>query len=157
MAYTMTNALRLVAARGVPFETARYAVGEEHLGAIEAARKLGVAPETLFKTLVARGDRTGVVVFCIPGNSALDLKKAARASHNKRVEMVRERELKELTGYIRGGCSPINMTHSYPIYLEEIGLGFDRIYVNGGERGLQILISPGDLVRLVQAEPADLV
>ena len=152
-----TNVVRTLEAAGLNHTVAAYEVDETALGAPNAAAKLGVEAESLFKTLLCRGDRTGVVVFCIPGNATLDLKKAATASGNKKVEMVRERELRPLTGYIRGGCSPIGMTHSYPTYIEESATLFEGIYVSAGVRGLQVRIGAEDLAELIGAGFADLL
>ena len=104
-----TNAIRILESRGIAHRVATYEVDEDELDAVSVARKIGVAPERVFKTLVAVGDKTGHVVFVIPGDCELDLKKAARASGNKKVEMIRMKELLPVTGYVRGGCSPIGM------------------------------------------------
>lgn len=151
-----TNAVRIVSAREIDHEIASYEY-DESSGAEDAATKLGVDPEVVYKTLVAMGDRSGVAVFCVPANCELDLKKAARVSENKSVHLVAVRELKPLTGYVRGGCSPIGMKRQYPTYLEELAQGQERIYINAGRRGLQMLLSPVDLVALTQGEFADLV
>ena len=151
-----TNALRLAAARGISFETAHYEYDEEG-GAVAAAAQLGVDPERVYKTLVASGDRSGVVVFSIPASCELDLKKAARASANKSIRLVAVRDLKILTGYVRGGCSPIGMKKPYPVYVEEMSQSQERIFVNGGRRGFQIELRPEDLLALVDGAYADLV
>ena len=104
-----TNAIRILESRGIAFSASAYEVSEDELDAVSVARKIGAAPETVFKTLVTTGDRTGHVVFVIPGNWELDLKKAAHASGNKKIEMIKMKDLLPVTGYIRGGCSPIGM------------------------------------------------
>ena len=113
--------------------------------------------ETVFKTLVTRGDKNGVNIFCIPVDCELDLKKAASASGNKKIEMIHVRELLGLTGYIRGGCSPIGMKKKYPTYIDETAFLFDEIAVSAGQRGCQIIISPISLISYVKAAERDLV
>ncbi len=120
-----------------------------------AAAKLGVEPERVFKTLVTRSDRGDVFVFCIPGPAELDLKKAARAVGRKKVEMVRAGELLELTGYVRGGCSPIGMKKPYPLLVDESVQLFDAVYVSAGVRGLQLVIGPDALIAVTGATIAD--
>ena len=126
------------------------------IDAVSVANKLGEKPERVFKTLVARGDKSGICVFCIPGNAELHPKKAAAESGNKKIEMVRVKELQPLTGYIRGGCSPIGMKKQYPTYIDGSAQEFDTIFVSAGTLGMQILLSPGDLQSLTEAEFADL-
>ncbi len=150
-----TNAVRLLESRGVAFTLASYQVDESALDAVTAAAKLGVEPERVFKTLVTRSDRGDVFVFCIPGPAELDLKKAARAIGRKKVEMARAGELLELTGYVRGGCSPIGMKKPYPLIVDESVQLFDTVYVSAGVRGLQLVIGPGALVAVTNASLAD--
>ncbi len=152
-----TNALRLLDKLGVSYETAGYEVDEEKLDAVSVAEKLGADPDSVFKTLVARGDRTGVCVFVIPGPLELNLKKAATASGNKSVELIHLRELTPLTGYIRGGCSPLAMKKQYPTWIEETARLFNAVYVSAGIRGLQILLAPDDLRSAGHAEWAELL
>ncbi|MGA2615563.1 MAG: Cys-tRNA(Pro) deacylase [Spirochaetia bacterium] len=154
---TTTNAMRILRSLGVPFDVASYPVGEEHVDAVSAARELGVPPEIVFKTLVARSEKAEPLVFCIPGPSELDLKKAARAAACRKVELVPLKDLTALTGYVRGGCSPVGMKKKYPTWIDEIAIAYDRIYVNAGARGLQIIVSPAELCRAAQAGLADLV
>lgn len=154
---TTTNAMRILRSLGVPFDVASYPVGEEHVDAVSAARELGVPPEIVFKTLVARSEKAEPLVFCIPGPSELDLKKAARAAACRKVELVPLKDLTNLTGYVRGGCSPVGMKKKYPTWIDEIAIAYDRIYVNAGARGLQIIVSPAELCRAAQAGLADLV
>ena len=153
---TKTNALRLITQAGIPHRTASYDFDEHDLSGAKAAAAIGMPPEQVFKTLVARGDKTGVVVFCIPVLCTLDLKKAAKVSGNKKVEMVHMNELLPLTGYIRGGCSPIGMKKAYPTFIDESAELFDEIAVSAGARGQQILLAPGDLINYVSMSSCDL-
>lgn len=146
-----TNAMRLLDAAGIPYRAQSYEYDENDLSGLHAAAQLDVPAEQVFKTLVARGDRTGPVVFCIPVTEELDLRRAAACSGNKRVEMIHLRELLPLTGYQRGGCSPIGMKKRFPTYIDETYVLFDEIAVSAGERGLQITISPEALYNYVEA------
>ena len=152
MAAVKTNAVRLLEAAGIPFELGEYEVDEEDLSGVHAAEMIGMPPEQVFKTLVARGDRNGIAVFCIPVAEELDLKRAAAVSGNKSLQMVHVRELLAPTGYIRGGCSPVGMKKHYPTYVDETCILFDRIAVSAGRRGLQLLISPDDLCAFLGAQ-----
>jgi Cys-tRNA(Pro)/Cys-tRNA(Cys) deacylase len=152
-----TNALRMLESLGIPHEVAAHPVGEEHFDAVEVARLLGVSPDTLFKTLVARAGPGEIFVFCIPGNMELDLKKAARVTGARKVDLVPLKDLTELTGYVRGGCSPLGMKKKYPTWIDEIASAQGLIYVNAGARGMQVSIAPGDLLRAADARYADLV
>ncbi len=152
MAAAKTNAVRLLEAAGIPFELGEYEVDEDDLSGVHAAELIGMPPEQVFKTLVARGDRNGIAVFCIPVAEELDLKRAAAVSGNKSLQMVHVRELLALTGYIRGGCSPIGMKKHYPTYVDETCILFDRIAVSAGRRGLQLFISPDALCRFLGAQ-----
>ena len=148
--------MRLLSAAGVAFRTAEYPWDESDLSGVHAAEALGMDPETVFKTLVARGDKTGPLVFCIPVAESLDLRKAAAASGNKRVELVPLKELLGLTGYVRGGCSPIGMKKHYPTCIDETAQLFDEIAVSAGMRGEQLILSPLDLAAFVGAAFSDL-
>jgi Cys-tRNA(Pro)/Cys-tRNA(Cys) deacylase len=132
-------------------------VDETDLSATTVAAKIGADIDYVYKTLVLRGDKTGVLVAIIPGNEELNLKKTARVSGNKSVEMVAMKEILELTGYIRGGCSPVGMKKRYPTYIHEDCQMLDYVYVSAGMRGLQMKINPHDLITSVGAEIADLV
>lgn len=156
MAVAKTNAVRLLEAAGISFRTEEYEVDEEDLSGVHAAEVVGMPPEQMFKTLVAKGDRNGINVFCIPVAESLDLKKAAAISGNKSLEMVHVKDLLGLTGYIRGGCSPVGMKKQYPTYIDETCILFDEIAVSAGRRGLQLLISPDALCEFVRAEQAAL-
>lgn len=152
-----TNAVRILESKNISFTLKSYEVDESDLSAVTVALKIGAEPEQVFKTLLTRGDKTGIIVFCIPGNYELNLKKAASVSGNKSIEMVKANEVLSLTGYLRGGCSPIGMKKSFPTFLDETANIFDKIYVSAGVRGSQIFLNPVDLKNLVNAEFADLV
>ena len=143
-----TNVLRLLEAGGVPHVVHSYDVDEASLDAVTAATKLGVDPARVFKTLVASGGGTVRLVFCLPAVLELDLRKAAAASGCRRVELIRPDELPGLTGYVRGGCSPLAMKKSFPTFLEETARMFDTILVSAGLRGLQVELAPDDLMAL---------
>lgn len=154
---TKTNALRLLEAASVPFETKEYPVSEDDLSGVTVARKTGMEPERVFKTLVAVGDKKGIAVFCIPCNCTLDLKKAALISGNKKIEMLKLSDLLAATGYVRGGCSPIGMKKAYPTFIDETCALWDTIAVSAGVRGMQIIISPDDLIAYTGMIPTDLI
>lgn len=154
---TKTNAVRLVEAAGIPCREAFYEFDEHDLSGIHAADAVGMPQEQVFKTLVARGSKTGVNVFCIPVCCELDLKKAAKAAKDKDMELVPVKELLALTGYIRGGCSPIGMKKRYPTYFDETATLWDRIAVSAGQRGHQMILSPLQLAELVGAEFVDII
>ncbi|MBQ9039094.1 MAG: Cys-tRNA(Pro) deacylase [Clostridia bacterium] len=153
---TVTNAMRLLTQAGISFETSEYPVDESDLSGVHAAAMLGVDADCVFKTLVVRGERRGVCVFVIPVAEELDLKKCAAAMGDKRAEMIHVKELLGLTGYVRGGCSPIGMKKKYPTFIDEIATLFDRIYVSAGLRGQQLIIDPQDLRTYTEATFADL-
>lgn len=155
-ALTITNAMRLLRQAGIEFDTAEYEVDEGDLSGVHAAEELGVDPDCVFKTLVARSDKRNLYVFCIPVAQELDLKKAASAVHEKKIEMIHVKELLGLTGYIRGGCSPIGMKKKFPTLIDETAQLFDRIYVSAGMRGQQIIIDPMKLAEYVEADFADI-
>ena len=139
---TVTNAMRLLTQAGISFETSEYPVDESDLSGVHAAATLGVDADCVFKMLVVRGERRGVCVCVIPVAEELDLKKCAAAMGDKRAEMIHVKELLGLTGYVRGGCSPIGMKKKYPTFIDEIATLFDRIYVSAGLRGQQLIIDP---------------
>jgi Cys-tRNA(Pro)/Cys-tRNA(Cys) deacylase len=151
-----TNAARLLDAAGIHYELAEYEVDENDLSAITLAGKIGQNIEQIFKTLVLRGDKTGIFVAVIPGNTEVDLKKAAKVSGNKSCAMVQQKELLGLTGYIRGGCSPLGMKKPYPIYIDETCRLFDFIFVSAGQRGLQLKINPEDLIKMTGSVVCDI-
>lgn len=151
-----TNAARILDRKNIKYELIPYSCDEEHLSADHVASQLGEDLRQVFKTLVLRGDRTGIFVCVIPGGCELDLKAAAKASGNKSASMLHVKELLPLTGYIRGGCSPIGMKKDYPTFIHSSCMDFDAIYISAGVRGLQIRISPSDLVGAAGAVVADL-
>ncbi|HEX3006882.1 MAG TPA: Cys-tRNA(Pro) deacylase [Bacteroidales bacterium] len=154
---TKTNAARILDKQGIHYELVSYEVNENDLSAATVATKVGQDINTIFKTLVLRGDRTGVIVAVIPGGDELDLKKFAKASGNKNAAMVAMKEILELTGYIRGGCSPIGMKKKHPVFIHESCLLHEKIYVSAGMRGLQLKLKPDDLIGIADATVADLV
>jgi Cys-tRNA(Pro)/Cys-tRNA(Cys) deacylase len=150
-----TNAARLLDFAEIKYELAAYEVDENDLSAVTLAKKIGQDIEQIFKTLVLRGDKNGVFVAVIPGNAEVDLKKAAKVSGNKNCGMVQQKELLGLTGYIRGGCSPLGLKKPYPIYIHETCQLFDEIYISAGQRGLQLKLNPEDLIKMVDAMVCD--
>lgn len=152
-----TNAVRIVEKAGIACREAWYSYDEHDLSGIHAAEAIGKPAEEVFKTLVARGERTGINVFCIPVCFELDLKKAAKAAGDKNMELIHVKELLTLTGYIRGGCSPVGMKKHYPTYLDETCQLYDEIAVSAGERGHQLLIEPLALAALIDAKLEDLI
>lgn len=146
-----TNAARLLDAAGIKYELIPYEVDENNLDAGHVAAQLGEDLDCVFKTLVLRGDKSGLFVCVVPGSTEVDLKVAAKISGNKNCEMIHVRELLPLTGYIRGGCSPIGMKKPYPTFIHESAELYDYIYISAGVRGLQIRISPADLISFVGA------
>ena len=151
-----TNAMRELTAAGIGFDTSSYEWSEDDLSGVHGAQMLGIDPAVMFKTLVCRGERQGIVVFCIPVAAELDLKKCALAAGDKRVEMIHVNELLGLTGYIRGGCSPVGMKKRYPTYIDESAILCERIYVSAGTRGQQIILPPDALAGFIGAKYADL-
>ena len=154
---TKTNAARILDSLGVTYDLSEYEVDENDLSAVSVAGKLGQDVDQVFKTLVLRGDKTGVFVCIIPGSAELNLKKTASVSGNKSVSMVAVKEIPELTGYIRGGCSPVGMKKKYPSYIDETCTLYELIYVSAGLRGLQMKISPADLIKATESNIADLI
>lgn len=151
-----TNVARLLDKARIPYELIPYTVDENDLAAGHIAEELNEDINRVFKTLVLHGDRTGHLVCVIPGNREVDLKKAAKASGNKKVEMIAMKELLPLTGYIRGGCSPIGMKRPFPTFFHTTAGDYDSIYVSAGVRGLQLLINPLQLIDYVGATVADI-
>lgn len=152
-----TNAIRIIESRKINYETFSYEVDENDLSGETVAKKVGADPDTVFKTLVCNGDKTSCVVFCIPVTMELNLKKAASASGNKKVEMIPMKELLNLTGYIRGGCSPVGMKKLFPTFLDETAQLYESIYVSAGVRGMQMKLNPDDLLKVVNGIYADLI
>lgn len=151
-----TIAARILDSRGIEYELRAYEVNEDELDAITVARKVDMPPEATFKTLVARGDRSGVVMACIPGDQELDLKKLASVTGCKKIDLVQVKEILGLTGYIRGGVSPLGSKKKYPLFIDETVILHDRISVSAGQRGLQMILAPQDLIDASEARLADL-
>ena len=152
-----TNVARLLDKARIDYDLVAYEVDENDLAATHVAAQIGEPIEQGFKTLVLRGDRHGLFVCVIPGDAEVDLKKAAKASGNKKAEMIAMKELLPLTGYIRGGCSPIGMKKPFPTYFHSTATTFSHIYVSAGQRGLQLRIEPAALISYVGAEVTDLI
>jgi Cys-tRNA(Pro)/Cys-tRNA(Cys) deacylase len=151
-----TNAARILDRLKINYELVEYDVDPEDLSAVHLAQIAGLPLEKLYKTLVLQGDRNGIFVCVIPGGKEIDLKKAAPASSNKKAAMIKMKDLEPLTGYIRGGCSPLGMKKNYPVFIDESAFSHPFIYVSAGMRGLQIRINPEDLLTAVKASKADL-
>lgn len=152
-----TNAARILDRLKISYEIKNYEVDIDDLSAVHVAETTGMDVRTVFKTLVCRGDRNGILMACIPGDGELDLKSLAAVSGNKRVEMVHLREVLELTGYIRGGCSPLGARKNYPVYLDETCRNYEKIVISAGIRGQQLILRPEDLIRAVGAVVANLI
>lgn len=152
-----TNAVRLVQQANIPCWEAFYEYDENDLNGLHAAHAIGMNPEQVFKTLVARGERTGINIFCIPVCCALDLKKAARAAGDKNMELIAVKELLSITGYIRGGCSPVGMKRKFPTFFDESCILWDEIAVSAGERGHQMIVPPLSLAELTHAILIDII
>ena len=146
-----TNAARILDRMGIAYELTTYEVDENDLSAVHVAAQLGQDIAQVFKTILLRGDKQGIFVCVVPGADEVNLKLAASVSGNKKAETVALKELLPLTGYIRGGCSPLGMKKNYPIYLHASALNYPFIYVSAGQRGLQLKLSPADLVKAVNA------
>lgn len=151
-----TNAARLLDRAKVKYELVPYVVDENDLAATHIASQLGENIKQVFKTLVLHGDRTGHFVCVVPGDAEVDLKKAARVSGNKKADLIPMKELLPITGYIRGGCSPVGMKKAFPTFFDSSCEAFDYIYVSAGVRGLQFKVNPGELVNYVRGSLADL-
>ena len=151
-----TNAMRQLDAAGMEYEMASYEYDESDLSGVHAAEELGVDADIVFKTLVTRNDKNENFVFVIPTAESLDLKKAAKVSGSKSIEMIHVREINDLTGYLRGGCSPIGMKKQFTTFIDETATLFDKIYFSAGKRGVQIILDPLRLAEVCGAEFADL-
>lgn len=152
-----TNAARILDTYDIKYEIIAYEVDETDLSATTVAQKIGQDIEQVFKTLVLKGDKSGVVVMVVPGGEELDLKKAAKASGNKNIELVPMKDLLSTTGYVRGGCTAIGMKKSFPVYIHESCYLFDSICVSAGMRGLQMKLNPEDFIRVTSAVVAELI
>ena len=151
-----TNAMRMLDQSNIPYETGEYEYDESDLSGDHVADYLGISKEEIFKTLVTRGNDNELYVFVVPVSGELDLKKAAAAAGVKKVEMIHVKEIFNLTGYLRGGCSPIGMKKQYPTFIDETAIRFDKIYISGGKRGLQIIIDPQVLADFTGAKLVDI-
>ena len=152
-----TNAMRLLEQAGIPYKALEYEVDENNLAGEHVAEQIHMPLEQVFKTLVAKGEKKGIMVFCIPVNSELDLKKAASILGDKKIEMLHVKDLLATTGYIRGGCSPIGMKKKFPTYMDEIAVLFDEITVSAGIRGCQLCVPREALVQYIGATLCDIV
>jgi len=151
-----TNAMRILDKEKIQYVPYEYPVDENDLTGTHIADRIGLDRDIVFKTITARGDKNGIIVFCIPCAMELDLKKCARVTGDKRIELLPVKELLPNTGYIRGGCSPIGMKKLYPTFIDETCLLWDKITVSAGVRGCQLLLNPAELIKLVNAVAADL-
>ena len=152
---TKTNAMRMLDRAKISYEVLSYEYDESDLSGVHAAQALSLDPAQVFKTLVTRGGKGGVFVFCIPVGAELDLKKAARCAGVKSIEMLHVRELQGLTGYIRGGCSPVGMKKQYPTFIDASADMFGEIYVSAGLRGQQLKVNPRELKEFIGAQFAE--
>lgn len=151
-----TNVVRLLEVNKIPYDIKTYEVDDSDLSGTSVAQKINVDEEIVFKTLVAEGDKTRFLVLCIPVNTELDLKKAAKISGNKSVELIHAKDLLSVTGYIRGGCSPIGMKKKFPTYIDETAQLFNKIYFSAGVRGMQVGVNPNELLRITESIFVDL-
>ena len=152
-----TNVMRLLDAAHIAYETGTYEVDENDLSGSHAADLMGVDHDRMYKTLVRKGEKKGYLVCCIPVDEELDLKKAARAAGEKKVEMIHVKDMLGITGYIRGGCSPVGMKKHFPTYIEEMAQLYDTVMVSAGQRGVQVTLSPEDLRSYVEGKFVSLV
>ena len=152
-----TNAVRQLESKKIPFELLEYEIDEELLSAEDAAAKTGIPEERTFKTLCCRGDKTGAMMVCVPAGRELDFKALAAASGNKSAELVHLKEVQGLTGYVRGGCSPLGTKKKYPVIIDDSAMTFDFITVNAGHRGLLFKLAPADLVKATEAKLAPIM
>ena len=152
-----TNAARILDRLKINYELIEYEVDENDLSAVHVAETAGIPIDKVYKTLVLQGDKNGIFVCIVPGGKEIDLKKAAVASLNKKAAMIKMADLEPLTGYIRGGCSPLGMKKNYPVYIDKSALNQPFIFISAGIRGMQIRIAPADLAYAIKTAPADLV
>ena len=154
---TKTNAVRLIEQAKIPCRELFYEYDVNDLNGNHAAEAIGFPPEQVYKTLVAKGSRTGINVFCIPVCAELDLKKAAKVAGDKSIALIPVKDLLGITGYIRGGCSPVGMKKKFPTFFEESCQLYDEIAVSAGERGHQVVLSPMSLIELVDGKMEDII
>ena len=149
-----TNAMRLLDSAKIKYEVLEYEVDENDLSGMHISANIGLPPKTVFKTLVAKGDKNGYAVFCIPTDRELDLKAAAEITGDKKIEMIHVKDLLSLTGYIRGGCSPVGMKKKFPTFLDESALELEKITVSAGVRGAVVFLKPSELIAYTNAKTA---
>lgn len=154
---TKTNAMRMLERAKIAYETREYEYDEGDLSGTTIAKNAGLDAQMVFKTLVAKGDKTGIIVMCIPVEKEVDLKKAASVSGNKKVEMLHVKDLLQTTGYIRGGCSPVGMKKSFPTYFDTSVLSCDKIAVSAGVRGCQLLVKSNELISYLKAKTENII
>lgn len=154
---TKTNAMRLLDAQQIPYGMLSYEVKDGKIDGISVAEKIGKPPEAVYKTLVTQGHSGELYVFVIPVAAELDLKKAAKAAGEKKIEMVHVKDIQKYTGYIRGGCSPIGMKKHYVTFIDESAATLDEVIVSAGRIGTQIVLAPGDLLKAADANYANLI
>lgn len=154
---TKTNAMRMLDKAKIPYEAIEYTVDESDLSGVTIAKAVGLDCSMVFKTLVAKGDKTGPVVMCIPVDKEIDLKKAASLSGNKKIEMIHVKDLLSLTGYIRGGCSPVGMKKKFPTYFNDSCQNHEKITVSAGVKGCQLLVSVKELIEYTSATICDII
>jgi len=150
-----TNAMRILESLGIEYEVLSYDWDEEHLDAVHASQTAGLLPQQVFKTIVMQDDSKNVFVFCLPADFSVSLKKARAITGSKDIDLIKLTELQDLTGYVRGGCSPLGMKKHYPTFVEELAQLEEFIFVSAGQRGLQLKLRPEDLVRATNATFAD--
>lgn len=153
---TKTNAMRMLDKAKIPYEALEYTYDDNDLSGVTIANSVGLPCEMVFKTLVAKGDKTGPIVMCIPVDKEIDLKKAASVTGNKKVEMIHVKDLLGLTGYIRGGCSPVGMKKKFPTFINNTATEFEKITVSAGIKGCQLLVDTKELVSFTDAKLVDL-
>ena len=152
-----TNVMRLLDAAGIHYETGTYEVDENDLSGSHAADLMGIDHDQMYKTLVLKGEKKGYLVCCIPVDEELDLKKVAKAAGEKKVEMIHVKDMLGITGYIRGGCTPIGMKKQFPTFIHESAADFDTIIISGGRLGVQLILSPQDLIKVTRGQFADII
>ena len=154
---TKTNAMRMLDKAKIPYEALEYTVDDSDLSGVTIANSVGLSCDMVFKTLVAKGDKTGPIVMCIPADKEIDLKKAASLSGNKKIEMIHVKDLLGLTGYIRGGCSPVGMKKKFPTFFNDSCLMHEKITISAGVKGCQLLVDTKMLTDYVSAKICDLI
>ncbi len=152
-----TNAMRLLDAAHIKYREAEYASDENDLSGKHVSKQIGLSDDEVFKTLVTKGDKNGINVFCVPVSGELNLKKAAFISGNKKIEMIAVKDILQITGYIRGGCSPVGMKKRYPTFIDETAVLFDEIAISAGVRGSQIIINGETLCEFIEGKLCDLI